>query len=166
MYDTSFSLPAFPETITIKANSNIDAYGDFSSAFISSSKTAIDMKNWITSFHTNCANFLEEYNIYKNDKVVEKAGVNPGHVSCKILLKGFNRMCPRGALSMSTPSTATEYLTSFKITGPGPVYLFSDIKTTKDKLYPQLRFKILQDASGSVTPSVSVTIMLFCKYES
>ena len=166
MYDTSFSLPAFPETITIKANSNIDAYGDFSSAFISSSKTAIDMKNWITSFHTNCANFLEEYNIYKNDKVVEKAGVNPGHVSCKILLKGFNRMCPRGALSMSTPSTATEYLTSFKITGPGPVYLFSDIKTTKDKLYPQLRFKILQDASGSVTPSVSVTIMLFYKYES
>ena len=33
MYDTSFSLPAFPETITIKANYNIDAYGDFSSAF-------------------------------------------------------------------------------------------------------------------------------------
>lgn len=164
MYDTSFSLPSFPDTITIKANSNIDAYGDFSSAFMSSSKKAIDMTKWITSFHIKCADFLTEYNGYKNT-VVEKAGVDAGHVSYRILLKGFNRMCPRDALLMSTPSTVTEYLTSFKITGPGPTYLISDIKTNKTTQYPQLRFKILQDASGSTNPSVSVTIMLFYKYE-
>ena len=165
MYDTSFSLPNFPKTITIKANSNIDAYGDFSSAFISSSKEAIDMTEWISSFHKKCADFLTEYNGYK-ETVVGKAGVDAGHVSYKILLKGFNRMCPRGELLISTPSTATECLTSFKITGPGPTCLISDINIKKTTLYPQLRFKILQDASGSVTPSVSVTIILFYKYES
>ena len=151
--------------MSLKANSNIDAYGNFSSAFISSSKKPIDMTKWILSFHTNCTKFLQEYDNYKN-KVVGKTGVNANHVSYKILLKGFNRMCPRGALSMSTPSTATDYLTSFKITGPGPAYLISDIDTDKTTLYPQLRFKILQNASGSANPSVSVTVMLFYKYES
>lgn len=164
MYDTSFSLPAFPDYITIKANSNIDAYGDFSNAFASSSKTAVDMTKWITSFHQNCLNFYNEYNNNIN-KIVTNAGINKDNISCKILLKGFNRMCPRGGLIISKPSDDTEYLKSFSITGPGPVYLVSNIKISKTTDYPQLRFKILQDASGKTIPSVSVTVMLFYNYD-
>lgn len=164
MYDTSFSLPAFPDYITIKANSNIDAYGDFSNAFASSSKTAVDMTKWITSFHQNCLNFYDEYDNNIN-KIVTNAGINKDNISCKILLKGFNRMCPRGGLIISKPSAATDYLESFSITGPGPFYLVSGIKISKTTDYPQLRFKILQDTSGKTIPSVSVTVMLFYNYD-
>ena len=164
MYDTSFSLPDFPENITITANSKIGAYGDFSSAFISSSKKPINMTKWISNFHIKCTNFLAEYDKYKNDVVVKNAGVDPNHISCKILLKGFNRMCPLNELLMSTPSTAKKSLTSFKITGPGPMYLVSDVGTNDTMLYPELNFKILQNASGKANPSVSVIVILFYKY--
>ena len=161
MYDTSFSLPVLPSSITLLANSKIGPYEEFSNAFTTSSKTPISMKNWITDFHTKCTNFLTEYNIYKNS-ILTNTGIEDDNISYRVLLRGFNRMYPQDSITMSRPSSKKDCIESFDIiTGDKSVSLVSNITSVKTTEYPELRFKILEDTTKTANPSVSITVIFY-----
>ena len=161
MYDTSFSLPVLPSSITLLANSKIGPYEEFYNAFKTSSKTPISMKNWITDFHTKCTNFLTEYNTYK-DSILTNTGIEDDNVSYRVLLRGFNRMYPQDSITMSRPSSKKDCIESFDIiTGDKSVSLISNITSVKTTEYPELRFKILEDTTKTANPSVSITVIFY-----
>ena len=161
MYDTSFSLPVLPSSITLLANSKIGPYEEFYDAFKTSSKTPISMKNWITDFHTKCTNFLTEYNTYK-DSILTNTGIEDDNVSYRVLLRGFNRMYPQDSITMSRPSSKKDCIESFDIiTGDKSVSLVSNIISVKTTEYPELRFKILEDTTKTANPSVSITVIFY-----
>ena len=161
MYDTSFSLPVLPSSITLLANSKIGPYEEFYNAFKTSSKTPISMKNWITDFHTKCTNFLTEYNTYK-DSILTNTGIEDDNVSYRVLLRGFNRMYPQDSITMSRPSSKKDCIESFDIiTGDKSVSLVSNIISVKTTEYPELRFKILEDTTKTANPSVSITVIFY-----
>ena len=161
MYDTSFSLPVLPSSITLLANSKIGPYEEFYNAFKTSSKTPISMKNWITDFHTKCTNFLTEYNTYKNS-ILTNTGIENNNVSYRVLLRGFNRMYPQDSITMSRPSSEKDCIKSFDIiTGDKSVSLVSNIISIKTTEYPELRFKILENTTKTANPSVSITVIFY-----
>ena len=161
MYDTSFSLPVLPSSITLLANSKIGPYEEFYNAFKTSSKTPISMKNWITDFHTKCTNFLTEYNTYK-DSILTNTGIEDDNVSYRVLLRGFNRMYPQDSITMSRPSSEKDCIKSFDIiTGDKSVSLVSNMRSVKTTEYPELRFKILEDTTKTANPSVSMTVIFY-----
>ena len=161
MYDTSFSLPVLPSSITLLANSKIGPYEEFYNAFKTSSKTPISMKNWITDFHTKCTNFLTEYNTYK-DSILTNTGIEDNNVSYRVLLRGFNRMYPQDSITMSRPSSKKDCIESFDIiTGDKSVSLVSNMTSVKTTEYPELRFKILEDTTKTANPSVSITVIFY-----
>ena len=161
MYDTSFSLPVLPSSITLLANSKIGPYEEFYNAFKTSSKTPISMKNWITDFHTKCTNFLTEYNIYKNS-ILTNTGIEDDNISYRVLLRGFNRMYPQDSITMSRPSSKKDCIESFDIiTGDKSVSLVSNMTSVKTTEYPELRFKILEDTTKTANPSVSITVIFY-----
>ena len=161
MYDTSFSLPVLPSSITLLANSKIGPYEEFYNAFKTSSKTPISMKNWITDFHTKCTNFLTEYNTYK-DSILTNTGIEDDNVSYRVLLRGFNRMYPQDSITMSRPSSEKDCIKSFDIiTGDKSVSLVSNMISVKTTEYPELRFKILEDTTKTANPSVSMTVIFY-----